>query len=77
MVCCYDCKQYAVGAEKASDSNVWACPPGENRFDRFETGLTHPVFLDDWRIKESAGREQSLPPFPIFLGRSKETLLVG
>ena len=22
MVCCYDCKQYAVGAEKASDSNV-------------------------------------------------------
>ena len=34
-------------------------------------------FLDDWRIKESAGREQSLPPFPIFLGRSKETLLVG
>ena len=52
-------------------------PPGENRFDRFETGLTHPVFLDDWRIKESAGREQSLPPFPIFLRRSKETLLVG
>ena len=22
MLCCYDCKQYAVGAEKASDSNV-------------------------------------------------------
>ena len=22
MLCCYDCKQYAVGAKKASDSNV-------------------------------------------------------
>ena len=50
---------------------------------RGKTGLTGSKldwliqFLDDWRIKESAGREQSLPLFPIFLGRSKETLLVG
>ena len=62
MVCCYDCKQYTVGAEKASDSNVWACPPGENRFDRFETGLTHGWLADKRKCRPWA-ESPSLPDF--------------
>ena len=42
VMLCYDCKQYAVGTEKVRDSYEWACAPGKNRYDRLETGLTHP-----------------------------------
>lgn len=52
-------------------------PPGGKPVWPVRNWTDSSSFLDNWRIKESAGREQSLPPFPIFLGRSKETLLVG
>ena len=49
---------------------IWA-----NRYDRFETGLTHPCFRMIVGSKEVQAVSRVSFLFPIFLGRSKETLL--